>query len=181
MKNKAKSLIMTAIALSALGFQACAPFRVGNIRIGNTHAARIAKDQGINGKGSYGQCLPFALALHEKFQVAGIPSKVIAYSYETLTVPVDLTGGDLRPLNPGEKPGTTGAHAIVAYEDDGRTYVMDNQSWMPQWVRNATPAGLAQQFSGMDVAVLHAKVVARTDSAKGMSPAGLPKKASRLR
>ena len=29
-----------------------------------------------------------------------------------------------------------GSHAVVMYNDDGRTYVMDNQSWTPQWVHN---------------------------------------------
>jgi hypothetical protein len=154
-------------------FPANAGYRIGHFRIGSTPAARIAKDPQIPGKGSYGKCLPFALALNKKFKAAGIPSQVIAYSYRTLAVPVDLTSGE-RSATRGARPGTVAAHAIVAYKDDGRTYIMDNQSWMPTWVHGGPPARLARQFSGMDVGVMMARVVRHAGPLNGLRVAGLP-------
>lgn len=136
-KNTKAALLLLAALLAG-----CAPFRVGDIRIGNTPARKIAKDMSIPGKGVDGQCLPYAIALHRKFQAAGIRSKVLVFSYESLAAD---------PRNKG------GAHAIVSYDDDGRTYLMDNQSWLPTWVHNDNALGLAQQFAGMDNNVLAAR------------------------
>jgi hypothetical protein len=36
---------------------------------------------------------------------------------------------------------------------------MDNQSWTPQWVRNAAPMQMAQQFSGIHSSVKMARVL----------------------
>lgn len=133
-------LILCALLLAS----GCASSRVGQIRIGDTPARRIAKDLSVPGKGVNGQCLPYARALHQRFQAAGIPSRVITYNYESLVTPRKLEG-------------LTGAHAVVAYEDDGRTYMIDNQSWLPVWVRDASPDALARQFSGQDFNVLSAR------------------------
>jgi hypothetical protein len=114
------------------------------IRIGSTPARKIAKDMSIPGKGVDGQCLQFAQALHKKLQAAGIQSKVITFSYDSLGT---IGGAFTNTRNQG------GAHAMVAYNDGGRVYLMDNQSWMPTWVKDTGAAGLAQQFAGMDIKV----------------------------
>lgn len=147
---------MTAILLTSLALTACAPFRVGNVRIGNTPARKIAKSTDIPGKGVDGQCLPFANALHARFKAAGIPSKVLAFRYEALlSTPM---GVNSEPDYRVPKP-FGGAHAAVAYNDDGRTYLMDNLSWNPKWVSGDSDKGLAQQFAGMDFNVLEARVL----------------------
>jgi len=141
------------IVVSSLLLLALAPLRAGGIRIGDTPARRIAKDAKIAGKFVEGQCLPFANALHAKFQAAGIPSKVLTFQYETLSAPRDIIGEQraFAPIN--ERGGLTGAHAVVVYEDEGRTYVMDNQSWQPKWIHDAAPIEVAQQFAGMNTAI----------------------------
>src|SRR5690242_9156939 len=124
-----KAVFVPSILLISLSFlSACASFRAGSVRIGDTPACRMAKDPSIPGKNVTGQCLPFAVALNQKLQAAGIASKVIGYSYELpLTSPM------------AERTGGKGAHAVVVYNDDGRTYVMDNQSWAPRWVSQTSP------------------------------------------
>lgn len=150
---KTNSLLL----LSTMLLAACAPFRVGDIRVGNTPARKIAKDMSIPGKGVDGQCLPFAVALHHRFQAAGIPSKVIVFNYDSLgTTPGAFSGAG----NFGVSKPVGGAHAMVAYNDEGRTYLMDNQSWMPTWVHGDSVAGFAQQFSGMDMKVADARTYA---------------------
>jgi hypothetical protein len=148
--------ITTVLAAS---FFACSPFCIGEIRVGDTPARAIAKETTLRGKYMDGQCLPFALALHARFRAAGIPSKVITFRYQTLPVPRAIFGEHraFAPIN--ERGGITGAHAVVAYEDQGRMYVMDNQSWQPKWVHNDSPQGMARQFSGMDTLVARARVV----------------------
>ena len=131
-----------------------APCRAGDIRIGDTRAERIAKDTSIPGKGKGGQCLPFAMALQKKFAVAGIHSHIVIYGYEAGAVPTEDA-----PLPVLGTAGTRGAHAVVVYDDGGRTYVMDNQSWVPQWVRTAAPIQMAQQFSGINCSVKMARVL----------------------
>lgn len=142
------------ILLTALLLPACAPCKVGSIRIGNTPARAIAKDTSIPGKGVDGQCLPYARALHRKFQAAGIPSRILVFNYDSL-------GGAGSPFSTsgafGIRRGQSGAHAVVAYNDAGRTYLMDNQSWMPTWVHDDGIAGMAQQFAGMDMKVSDAR------------------------
>lgn len=158
---------ISIILLAAAALTACAPFRVGDIRVGHTPARKIAKDPNIPGKGVDGQCLPFAMSLHKRFQAAGIPSKVIVYRYESLgTLPGAFSGSAAY----GASRARTGAHAAVAYNDDGRTYLMDNQAWMPQWVANNGAMGLAQQFSGMDIAVLDARVLNTAAPRKARTP-----------
>ena len=141
----------------------------GSIRIGDTRAARIAKDTHIPGKGQAGQCLPFAQALHQRLQAAGIHSQVVVYGYESGGVPIPIDGGEItaQPIL-GEGP-ERGSHAVVVYDDRGRTYVMDNQSWTPQWVRNATPMHMAQQFSGINTSVKIARVLPEHAPLKGTS------------
>lgn len=144
----------------------------GGIRIGDTPAARIAKDTSIPGKGKPGACLPFAVALQKKLEAAGIPSRVIVYGYESGGVPIPDAGGEIaaQPVL-GEGPGR-GSHAVVVYDDGGRTYVMDNQSWTPQWVRNATPMHMAQQFSGINTSVKIARMLPEHATPKGTREPG---------
>lgn len=52
-----------------------------------------------------------------------------------------------------------GSHVVVIYNDGGRTYAMDNQSWTPRWVHDAAPMQAAQQFSGIDCSVKTARVL----------------------
>jgi hypothetical protein len=149
---------ITTIFAAALLIGAGATSFGNGIRIGDTTASRIAKDSSIIGKGQSGQCLPFAMALQKKLAVAGIPARVITYGYEMGGVPVTSAGGD---ISAQPTMGTTGrgAHAVVAYQDGDRTYIMDNQSWTPQWVHNAAPVQMAQQFSGINTSVKVARVV----------------------
>jgi hypothetical protein len=168
--NRIKTILAMSAIVSSIGLTGCASRQAGNIRIGDTPAGRIAKDGNIPGKGTYGKCLPYALALHSRLQAAGIPSKVIVYSYETLSSPADLLNGGTRG---GVRAGTPGSHAIVAYVDGGRTYIMDNQSWMPRWVRDGSPTGLAVQFSGANIGVLAANVMDGKRCARYANVAGL--------
>ncbi len=155
------TLVRSLLLLGATMLSACAPFRVGNVRVGDTPARKIAKDMSIPGKGTDGQCLPFALALHHKFQSAGIPSKVVVYDYESLKAPNTFAGTNHATPN--------GAHAVVVYNDDGRTYVMDNQSWLPTWVPGGSIVATAQQFSGMNFGILGAHALSSSDTAKSAS------------
>jgi hypothetical protein len=158
-----KKIKAITVVLAAL-LSGCASFRVGDIRVGDTPARRIAKETSLPGKNVDGQCLPFAVALHARFQAAGIPSKVISFNYETLPAAREIFG-ELRAIAPvNERGGITGVHAVVAYEDQGRTYVMDNQSWQPKWIHDASAIGIAQQFGGMDTLVAKARVVDYTRS-----------------
>jgi hypothetical protein len=154
LKTRFLFVISTSILLSAL-----APLHAGGIRIGDTRARQIAKDALLAGKFTDGQCLPFAKALHAKFQAAGIPSKVISFGYETLSTPQAIFGEQRAVPSINDRGGLTGAHAVVAYEDEGRTYVMDNQSWQPTWIHAASPIDMARQFAGMNVAVGAARVM----------------------
>jgi len=141
-----------ALALVAVAFLSiCPSLHALDIRIGDTVAAKIAKDAHLPGKGIAGQCLPFATALHEKLQAAGIPSRVIVYGYEANAAP-GLAAASA-------ETGSRGAHAVVAYDDGGRTYIMDNQSWTPKWIHNAAPMQMAQQFSGLNCGVRIARVL----------------------
>jgi len=151
--------LLPLIAASMMLFSASAPIYAGGIRIGDTPARRIAKDSTVPGKNVEGQCLPFANALHAKFQAAGIPSQVVSFQYETLAAPREILGEQraVAPIN--ERGGLTGAHAVVIYEDDGRIYVMDNQSWQPKWIHEASTIDMARQFAGMDIAVGEARVL----------------------
>ena len=140
----------SSLALAALtgAFLALSPTAHAEIRIGSTPARKIAKDMNIPGKGVDGQCLLFAQALHKKFRAAGIASKIVTFSYESLGT---IGGAFTNTRNQG------GAHAVVAYNDGGRIYLMDNQSWMPTWVKDTDATGLAQQFAGMDIKVTSAR------------------------
>jgi len=139
-------LALFVITISLLG-SACSSFSTAHIRIGNSRAAQIAKDTSIPGKGVQGQCLRFATALHEKFQAEGIPSQVVVYGYQTSGMPETNDNGN------------RAAHAIVVYSDGGQTYVMDNQSWNPQLVRDGTTREVAQRFSGMNCEVKMAHAI----------------------
>jgi hypothetical protein len=157
------------MAILAPLFFASSPFSMGEIRIGDTPARRIAKETTLRGKYVDGQCLPFALALHARFRAAGIPSKVITFRYETLPRPRAIFGEQQAwaPIN--ERGGIAGAHAVVAYEDQGRTYLMDNQCWQPKWIHSDSPYGMARQFSGMDTLVAKARVVANFRSSNAFA------------
>lgn len=132
---------------------------MGSARVGDTRARQIAKDLSITGKGVEGLCLPFARALHAKFQAAGIPSKIVCFRYTTLAVPIPLVENPSVFPSVAEQGGTAGEHAVVVYEDEGRTYVMDNQSWQPTWVHDSSPTSVSQQFSGMNVAIAGVRVL----------------------
>jgi hypothetical protein len=158
--------IQALLIVSAALLSACASSPTGGVRIGDTPARRIAKDSAIPGKYVENQCLPFANALHAKFQAAGIPSKVISFSYETLPTPREIIF-EPRPFpSVNDRGGLAGAHAVVVYEDLGRTYVMDNQSWQPKWIHDGSPTEMAQQFGGMDMKVGDARVSQNTRHSK---------------
>ena len=131
---------------------ACSSLSQNSIRIGQTPASRIAKDPTITGKGVPGQCLAFANALQLKFEAAGCPVQVSRrYGYQASPVP-----------QPGFVPavgGEAASHAVVAHEDGGRAYIMDNQSWSPQWIQNGAPLQMAQRFSGINTDVKVARVM----------------------
>lgn len=174
MKNIIEKTATSVAAMLLLTGMAC---QAGSIRIGDTPAARIAKDTHIPGKGKAGQCLPFAQALHHKLEAAGIPSRVVVYGYESGGVPVPGAGGEIA-VSPilGDGAGR-GSHAVVIYDDGGRTYVMDNQSWTPQWVRDATPIHMAQQFSGINTSVKMARVLPEQRAPRDVSQ---PRRSTRL-
>lgn len=145
--------------MAGLCLSACAPFHTGGIRIGDTRARRIAKDATIPGKYRDGDCLQYARALHARFRAAGIRSKVVSFNYETLPVPQPLFGDVPAVPARDERGGFSGAHAVVVYEDMGRTYVMDNESWQPKWIHDSSPAAAAERFSGMHTLVADAQII----------------------
>jgi transglutaminase-like putative cysteine protease len=122
-----KKLLVTIIALS------CTYVPAHALRIGYGPAGRIAKSE-QPGKGTPGKCLPYAEALQASFKAAGIPARVVTYTYETAR---------------GEERG----HAFVVYEDNGRVYAMDNESFAPRWLASGEVAKypaqyLAERWSG---------------------------------
>jgi len=90
-----------------------------NIRIGNTKASKIAKSKTIIGKFKRNMCLPFAEELHHRFKLAGIKSRVVMLSNED--------DGD---------PRTAPGHAVVVYDDEGRTYAIDNETMSPKRLKH---------------------------------------------
>ena len=166
MEGMKKMKTYKALALVTALLSICPSLHAIDIRIGDTRAAKIAKDAHLPGKGVEGQCLPFASALHEKFEAAGIPSKVIVYGYEASAAP-----GLTADSGSSSQAGTRSAHAVVAYNDGGRTYIMDNQSWAPQWIHNAAPMQMAQQFSGINANVRIARVMNDAKPVNIMAPA----------
>jgi hypothetical protein len=161
--------IHSVVVAWAILFLVCASTQAGGIRIGDTPARRIAKGAAIPGKFCEGQCLPFANALHAKLEAAGIRSKILSFQYETLPAVHDVVADQwgFRPIP--DRAGMTGAHAVVVYDDQGRTYVMDNQSWQPKWIHDASPTVMATQFAGMNTFVDDACVI---DSARRTMPPG---------
>jgi hypothetical protein len=151
----------------AIFFAACASERGGGVRIGYGSASRIARDPDIPGRNVPGQCLPFACALQARLQAAGVRSRIIEYNYELSPVPV----GDLSGLPPRDSHNPL-CHAVVAYQEEGRTYIIDNQSWTPTWVREAAPVEMAQRFSGLAVNVLGARTLFPSDDQRPASTAG---------
>ena len=118
-----------------------------SLRVGTTPARTIAKAPAV-GKGVPGKCLEFAQDKQAQFQQAGIRSKIVVYHATPLATPRAVFDESIdRKL-----PDAT-AHAAVIYDDNGRSYMLDNMSWMPTWVSSDEPLKAAQQFSGMDVAV----------------------------
>lgn len=144
------SIPKALLLLAPLAFTACQTASTGGVRIGDTPARRIAKDRSIPGKGDPGKCLPYAMELKKRLSAAGVPAKVVTFSYNSTqrsaAGPASATG-----LSAGK--ASDGAHAVVVYDDGGRTYVADNQSWQPKWVPNGSAAELAQSFTGPDVYV----------------------------
>ena len=158
------------MAVAAVLMATGAPLHAIDIRIGDTTATRIAKDTTVPGKGVMGQCLPYAHALYARFCAAGINSKILIYRYHGFSAPA--TGGTRC---------AAGSHAVVAFEDRGRIYIADNQSWLPKWVQKASPATMAQQFSGRNLSVASAHVVRDGGSEKNTMAAGLPMTLASLR
>jgi len=111
----------TLLILLTLSTVACA-----SPRIGHTPASRIVTAADMPGKHENGKCLLFATEAARRLNAAGIPARVIGFSQE------DGTG-----------------HAIVAYEDKGRTYVADNTS-RPRWVKGGSNADIIKQWQGVD-------------------------------
>jgi len=148
--------------LFALLFTAspCKAFELWGLRVGDTPARAIARQNAVKGKNVQGQCLPYALNLVEKLRAAGISAHVLGYCYG------ETTGG-------ARDWGNMRGHAVVVYQDGGRTYLMDNQSWMPRWVEQANDNHhLAVQFEGMNSQIVTAwqvkegKNLARTKTAQ---------------
>ena len=125
--------------------------------------SRIAKDASLlTGKGISGQVPPCpspGAAATQVRQAAGIPSRMIVYSYETFATPLASAVTTQPDDLAGNQPLVAGSHIVVAYEDRGRTYIMDNESWTPKWIHEASPAKMAQQMSGLDYKVQLARVV----------------------
>jgi len=115
------------------------PFKVGSLRVGYGEAGLIAKSNDMAGKFKHNQCLPFAIDLHSRFKAAGIPSKVIAYSWAS--------------------GFNSGSHAVVFYEDDGRVYAMDNLSWVPKWIGEKDIFKAAEQFNEGSGIVIGAGII----------------------
>jgi hypothetical protein len=59
----------------------------------------------------------------------------------------------------------------VVYDDGGRSYMMDNQLWLPRWIHNGSPMQMAQQFSGINCSVKMARVVGGEGKSAPKSPA----------
>jgi hypothetical protein len=128
------------LIVMAAGLVIGLPEELSALEIGYGPATQIARDPSLPGRNMPGQCLVFARALNARLQAAGIPSRLIEYRYD------------------GPVMGAS-SHAVVAYEEHGRTYIIDNQSWAPTWVREDSLAAMAQRFSGPYVAVLGARVM----------------------
>lgn len=80
------------------------------MRVGDTKAMTLAKDESLPGKFVAGKEQVYANALNLRFQGAGVVSWI-----------VDIDG-----------------KAAVVFEDGGRLYVMDNRSWRARWIDAAT-------------------------------------------
>jgi hypothetical protein len=131
--------LIALLFTAAFATHVCSAFDLGGLRVGDTRAMTIAKDSSLAGKNVSGKCLPFAVALNKKFHEAGITSRIIGYSYE----------------DAGRLAASRG-HAVVAFQDGGRTYLMDNQSWTPRWMESTNTRDLAVQFEGMNTRVVTA-------------------------
>lgn len=142
-------IFRSSVLLLVLTWLTAASSEAGNIRIGDTPARKIAKDPHIPGKFMDGKCLPFAAALHKKFQEAGIPSKILVFHYTRLAALPDFFATQNALPTAADYGGTTGSHAVVIYDDEGRTYAMDNQSWQPTWLHEDSANKLAGQLGGM--------------------------------
>ena len=138
MKTKAVIAVLAALDLFFPHHKSFGGVEFSGIRIGNTQARAIAMDPSITGKYSIGKCLPFAKALDAKLRAAGIASRIVGYSYDS------AGSSQLR------------GHAVVVYNDGGRTYVMDNQSMSPVWVKDAAIHAEVGQFSGVQMHVASA-------------------------
>jgi len=130
-------LSLSFATFSAHGFEFC------GLRVGDTPARAIARDTTLKGKNVQNQCLPFAVDLSKKLRAAGISAQVVGYRYGGMTA--------------GARDyGQVRGHAVVVYEDGGRSYVMDNQSWVPRWVEKSSENQTAIQFEGMDSKIVSA-------------------------
>jgi len=138
-----KTALIAALVSSAIVLPACSTSHLTGVRVGNTPVRSIAMDPGLPGKGVPGQCLPYALALQKKLRASGVNSEIVAYRYE------DLVGAG--------KFARNRKHAAVSFNDEGRTYLMDNVSSEPLWVENSLPVEQQLgQLEGMDARVLAA-------------------------
>lgn len=135
---KASSLLTLALLSMTCTFANA--IEMGKIRVGNTPARSIALESNLPGKSVLGSCKPFAVALNQRFAAAKIHSQVVGFNYATF----------------GGHPDSQG-HAVVIYEDEGRTYIMDNQMSRPVWVPNS--ASLREkvgQIAGVETNVISA-------------------------
>lgn len=133
-------------------------------RIKNTPARSIAVSRSIPYKYAPGACLPFSRALCARMRAAKIEAKMLIYTWELPRVQ------------------ESGRHAVVCYQDGGRTYVMDDQRSRPVWVKPGTPKQIAQQISGTDMIITEAHYTvtryAKASCKKGKPSAKKKSKAS---
>jgi hypothetical protein len=131
--------LITAVAL-AMAAPLASALDLPSLRLGNTPARSIALSPSLPGKSAYGECKAFALALDLKFKQANISSQVVGFEYEALGRRSELRG-----------------HAVVIFEDGGRTYVMDNQMSSPVWIKNSgSLAEKVAQITDLNTTVLRA-------------------------
>lgn len=128
MKTKIKSIGM---ALAIVIILSSTTFAMG------IKAIRLAESRNIEGKGIYGECLPFAQSLNQKLQENGIESYFIEYSYET-------------------KSGECGAHAIVVFKDEkGQLWGIDNLSKAKRVYGNNSEEWVKSFYSGYKIVIVY--------------------------
>jgi hypothetical protein len=115
---------------------------------GTENIGKVARSKDVPGKFVPGQCKVFAIELAKRLNAAGADAKVIVYDWQS----ADSRGG-----------AATGRHAVVVYQEGSRTYVMDNMTWSPKWVKTGSGQTIAQTFSGQGVYVASAQEMNTSD------------------